>query len=96
MEWLEWLRPGPLVLLHSCAATDLATFLLQTVPDRFRATLVASDGTEPVDDAWRAPFPDRGYEAGLRALGRASPRVSGPSVAQAHQFAALAMGYCTS
>jgi tRNA(adenine34) deaminase len=46
-----------------------------------------------VIDAWRAPFPDRGYEAALRALGPIPQGVSGPGAAQAARLAQVAMGY---
>ena len=45
-----------------------------------------------IDPAWRAPFPDRGYEAALRALG-VSAAGDGPSAAQARQLLTDAMGY---
>jgi len=48
-----------------------------------------------VRDAWRAPFPDRGFEAALRALGPLA-RSSGPDRAQALALAGAAraaMGY---
>ena len=45
-----------------------------------------------IDAAWRAPFPDRGYEAALRALGASATR-DGPSAAQARQLLTDAMGY---
>jgi tRNA(adenine34) deaminase len=58
------------------------------VPDACRgATATATD------DPWRAPFPDRGYEAALRAFGTAPRASSGPDAAQASRWLAEAMGY---
>lgn len=93
LEWLAQLQPGPLALLHSTAASELAALLVAAAPDRFPLVRVAPEGGEPVADAWRAPFPDRGYEAALRALGRARPSVSGPTAAQAAALIKDAMGY---
>ncbi|RQO56514.1 tRNA adenosine(34) deaminase TadA [Variovorax sp. KBW07] len=108
LEWhrdvlLEWLdrvaAPEPMVLVHSAAATALASLLLQSAaPHRFAATLQSPDGGERIKDAWRAPFPDRGYEAALRALGPLASS-SGPTPAQAVALALQArnaMGYSTS
>jgi tRNA(adenine34) deaminase len=48
---------------------------------------------ERVAAAWHAPFPDRGYEAGLRALGPVDDARSGPSPSQAAALLQHAMGY---
>ncbi|CAN5919681.1 hypothetical protein BH11PSE13_BH11PSE13_31240 [soil metagenome] len=73
IEWLDRLQPCPMVLVHSAAATELALSLSAALPRRFAAVLAAPDGSEAVDDAWRAPFPDRGHEAALRALVPTAP-----------------------
>lgn len=97
----EWLHAehqrhaGPLVLVHSAAASELAALLQAATPGLFSASLVAPDGSERVEDAWRAPYPDRGYEAALRALGPLASS-SGPTHAQAQALALRvrnAMGY---
>ena len=93
LEWLERLPPRPLVLVHSAGASELASLLRSAMPARFALTLLAPDAGEPVGDAWRAPFPDRGYEAALRALGPTPPGISGPDAAQAARLARDAMGY---
>lgn len=93
LEWLDRLQPGPLALVHSANASALASLLSEAAPERFPLVMVAPDGGESVSDAWRAPFPDRGYEAALRALGPVPKRVSGPTAAQAAQLAKDAMGY---
>jgi tRNA(adenine34) deaminase len=99
LEWLGRVQPRePLVLVHSAAAAGLASLLLAAAADRFVAVLVAPDGRERIKDAWRAPYPDRGYEAALRALGPIASS-SGPTAAQALTLARLArdaMGYSTS
>jgi tRNA(adenine34) deaminase len=69
LEWLDRVQPQPVVLVHSAAATGLASLLQAAAADRFAAAIVAPDGGERIEDAWRAPYPDRGYEAALRALG---------------------------
>ncbi|WP_047785510.1 tRNA adenosine(34) deaminase TadA [Variovorax paradoxus] len=96
-EWLDRMQPAPMVLVHSAAATGLATRLQAGRGGLFAAVLLAPEGGEPVDDAWRAPFPDRGYQAALRALGPMASS-SGPSVQQAALLAREvrnAMGYST-
>lgn len=101
-EWLAWLErqqglaPGPLALLHSTGATAWAAALAAAAPGRFAIVAAVPDGAGPVPDAWRAPFPDRGYEAGLRALGPIPRGVSGPTPEQATAMAQRvreAMGY---
>ncbi|MGJ7604138.1 tRNA adenosine(34) deaminase TadA [Variovorax sp. LT1R20] len=98
LEWLDRVQPQPVVLVHSAAASELASLLQATAADRFVAAIVAPDGGERIKDAWRAPYPDRGYEAALRALGPIASS-SGPTAAQAAALARLArnaMGYSTS
>ncbi|MFH0129767.1 tRNA adenosine(34) deaminase TadA [Variovorax sp. VaC1] len=98
LEWLDRVQPGPMVLVHSAAATALASLLRAAAGARFAATLVAPEGGERIKDAWRAPFPDRGYEAALRALGPIASS-SGPTPVQARALALQArnaMGYSTS
>jgi tRNA(adenine34) deaminase len=93
LEWLERLEPGPLALVYSAGAAELATLLTQTAPERFGLALAAPDGHGDAAAAWRAPFPDRGYEAALRALGPIPQEVSGPTPEQASLIAREAMGY---
>lgn len=93
LEWLDRLDPGRLALVHSASASTLASLLVEATPARFPWVMSAPDGGESTGDAWRAPFPDRGYEAALRALGPIPKRVSGPTTTQAAQLAQDAMGY---
>lgn len=98
-EWLDRVQPdpAPMVLVHSAAGANLAALLVAAAPGRFVATLVAPEGQERIADAWRAPFPDRGYEAALRALGPVATS-SGPTPGQARTFVLQvrnAMGYST-
>nr|WP_307649871.1 tRNA adenosine(34) deaminase TadA [Variovorax boronicumulans] len=100
LEWLDRVQPQsqPVVLVHSAAASGLASLLQAAAGDRFAAAIVAPDGGERIKDAWRAPYPDRGYEAALRALGPIASS-SGPTAAEASLLARLvrnAMGYSTS
>ncbi|WP_422097088.1 tRNA adenosine(34) deaminase TadA [Variovorax sp.] len=98
LEWLDRLPPSPMLLVHSQAGANLAAALHAAAPaGRFAALLAAPEGGERVRDAWRAPFPDRGFEAALRALGPLA-RSSGPDRAQAlalAEAARAAMGYST-
>lgn len=94
MEWIDTLDVGLLALAVAPGAGPLADLLLQRRPERFVGALPvpdAADGT--VSIAWRAPYPDRGHEAALRALGASDPGSSGPSPAQSAQVARDAMGY---
>ena len=94
LEWIER-HPGlPLLLAPLAGAEPLAAMLEAAAPTRFVGTHPAPDAFDgAMDDAWRAPFPDRGYEAALRALGAAAPRSSGPDTAQAAEWCIRAMGY---
>jgi tRNA(adenine34) deaminase len=95
-DWIAAVQPGPAVLIHSASATELATKVRALAGTRFLGVLVSPDGDEDVADAWRAPFPDRGHEAALRAFGRATPNTSGPDRAGAARLAQEVMGYFTS
>jgi len=96
LEWLARLPAEPVALVHTARGAGLAALLHAAGPaGRFAAVLAAPEGTEDVRDAWRAPFPDRGYEAALRALGPLA-KSSGPDRAQALALAGTvrnAMGY---
>lgn len=95
LEWMARVGVDPVALVHSEAASELAALLQIAAPGRFVAALVAPEGHEHIDDAWRAPFPDRGYEAALRALGPLATS-SGPTPEQARTVVLQvrnAMGY---
>lgn len=94
--WLARVAPGPqpVALVYSAGASALAALWIEAEPGRFGWVLMAPDGAgQTAREALRAPFPDRGYEAGLRALGPIPGAVSGPTPAQAEALAAEAMGY---
>ncbi|MEJ1169922.1 tRNA adenosine(34) deaminase TadA [Variovorax sp. CCNWLW235] len=94
-EWLDRMPAEPMVLVHSAAGAGFAMLLQAARPERFTAVLLAPDAGELVGNAWRAPFPDRGYQAALRALGPLAS-TSGPNGQQAAslaQKARNAMGY---
>jgi len=93
LEWIERVSPEAMVLVHSAGGAPLASLLASTAPKRFLHVMLASDAGENVADAWRAPFPDRGHEAALRAMGRTPKRVSGPDATQAERLMKEAMGY---
>jgi tRNA(adenine34) deaminase len=96
LEWLAQLAPGRLALLHSDGAADWAAGLARAAPGRFSCVLPVPDGAAPASQAWRAPFPDRGYEAALRALGPIPEGLGGPTPEQAATLAQRvreAMGY---
>jgi tRNA(adenine34) deaminase len=102
LEWIERLALPKLVLVQTEASRALTSQLIALAPERFVTVLTFDDTHGPVahqperkaliDSAWHAPFPDRGYEAALRALGR-NPDSEGPSLAQARQLLVAAMGY---
>ena len=93
LEWLERVSREPMVLVHSAGGAALASLLASAAPSRFLHVMVAPDAGENRTDAWRAPFPDRGHEAALRAMGRTPKRASGPDAAQARKLMQEAMGY---
>lgn len=92
-DWIAALQPEPFVLIHSASAAELATLVRALVGSCVLGMLVSPDGDEDAADAWRAPFPDRGHEAALRALGHVRPCASGPDRAGAARLAQEAMGY---
>lgn len=94
VEWLDRLQPGPMLIATAPGAEVLARSLMDAAPTRFVGVLAVPDACDgSADDAWRAPFPDRGYEAALRAFGPAPRRSSGPDAAQAERWLSDAMGY---
>ena len=97
IEWLDRVAPagqaGPIVLVHSVAGSALASQLIDRAPLRFAGVLLAPDGDDNLAAAWSAPFPDRGYEAALRALGVADGARCGPTPSQAAVLLQHAMGY---
>lgn len=104
LEWAKSLETGPMLLACAEGTEPFAELLLAEGTDLFAATSVISipdAKTGDVSDIWRAPFPDRGHEAALRALGRTDAASSGPSLEQAEGiangiagWAADTMGYC--
>ena len=94
LQWLERLALRRVVLVLSPEALDLGTQLADAAPEHFAGLLV----TQPVPNAeaeaaWRAPFPDRGYEAGLRALAPQGDAPGDLGPRQAEKLAREAMGY---
>lgn len=104
LEWLTCIGMERLFLVHAESATPMAELMKAMAPDRILGKLVVPVSDAALDDAtdaWRAPFPDRGHEAALRALGRAEEGDSGPSPGQALEVADAVMklatgtmGYC--
>ena len=94
LEWLDALTAGPVLIAAGSGAQPLAALLIASAPERFVGTVRVPDQKDgSAREAWRAPFPDRGHEAGVRALGAADAFASGPSAAQCEQIARDAMGY---
>jgi tRNA(adenine34) deaminase len=92
-EWLAG-EPGPILLATAPGAETLASLLEKALTARVVGTLAVPDACDgEANDAWRVPFPDRGYEAALRAWGAAPQASSGPDAAQAAQWLREAMGY---
>lgn len=93
LEWIERLQIDQLALVHSAGGSALAALLVKAADERFAGVLLSPDGAADASLAWRAPFPDRGFEAALRALGPIPQRCSGPTPAQAALLSQDAMGY---
>lgn len=94
LAWLDRLQPGPVLLAPADGAGELAALLHTAAPRRFVGVLPVPETPDRAwRAAWQAPFPDRGYEAALRACGRGAHDMSGPSPAQAAAWLADAMGY---
>ena len=86
-QWLARLGIGQVALLHHPGSADVAAELARRPGLRvLRADAFAPQAASPhTRAAWRAPFPDRGHEAVLRALGRRAPPADDlpPEAAQA-------------
>ncbi len=98
VDWLDSLSAGRVLLAVEDGAQALADLVRAKAPSRFIATMLVSDDEAAPEakvaaDPWLAPFPDRGHEAGLRALGGANPRAQGPSATRCALIASDAMGY---
>ncbi|MDM0110596.1 tRNA adenosine(34) deaminase TadA [Variovorax sp. J22R133] len=93
LEWVDRLALKKVVLVTSSSMQALADALVNAAPAIFAAAIPATgERKKTLDDAWRAPFPDRGFEAALRAFGgRGKARDIPPGEAQA--IARAAMGY---
>lgn len=89
LEWLDACQSQPVRIVHAASAMPLVELLLDRAPHRFATAspaVVPDDHAGDVSAAWRAPFPDRGHEAALIALGRGDTESSGPTLAQATEF----------
>ena len=93
LQWLEWLGVDKVVLIACESMHALGEALAAAAPGRVVALLDATESAAPeLEDARRAPFPDRGFEAALRAFGR--PRKARHVAPQeAGALARRAMGY---
>ena len=93
-EWFDRLALAQVVLIAPQGSIELARALAAADPRRVAALVVAATRAAPaLDDAWRAPFPDRGYEAALRAFGGGAAPAQDIDRASAAQAASQAMGY---
>lgn len=96
-EWMARLGVRHAVLACAPGAEPLARMLREALPGGIVAVLAAPLHAEPkAAAAWQAPFPDRGFEAGPRALGsrRAVPLDLSPDAAAAlARQVREAMGY---
>ena len=94
LAWLDRIEPGPMLLAPADGAHQLAVMLQEAAPQRFVGLLPVPDAMDGAAlPAWRAPFPDRGHAAVLRAWGDAHASASGPSPSQARTWVETAMGY---
>ncbi len=93
LQLLDRLGADRVVLIACESMRPLAEALAAADPGRVLALLPAVESTAPeLEEARRAPFPDRGFEAALRALGR--PRKARQvSQDEAQALARRAMGY---
>ena len=104
LEWLNTLEVKPMSLACARSAEPLMELLMAEMPDlvdRDAIVVVPDERTGTAVNAWKAPFPVRGHEAALRALGPVDEISSGPSPEQAREVAsdiasraAGTMGYC--
>ena len=93
LQWLDRLGVGQVVLIACESMRALGEAVAAAAPGRVVAPIVATGGAAPgLRDARRAPFPDRGFEAALRAFGR--PRKARYVAAEeGRTLARRAMGY---
>lgn len=92
-QWLDGLGVQRAVLVAAESMRPLAEALVVGEPGRVVSSLVAHESAAPqLEEARRAPFPDRGFEAALRAFGRPKKaRHIAPE--EAKLVAKRAMGY---
>jgi len=74
-EWIEWLGLRRVLLVRTAdagALQALADELALRVPERIAGiqTVTTVESEDRPDVVWRAPFPDRGFEAALRVWGK--------------------------
>ncbi|HYP69830.1 MAG TPA: tRNA adenosine(34) deaminase TadA [Variovorax sp.] len=93
LQWLDWLSADKVVLVVCESMRALGEAVAAAAPGRVVALLEAAESTAPeLEDARGAPFPDRGFEAALRAFGR--PRKARHVAAEeAGALAHRVMGY---
>ena len=93
LQWLDRLCIDRTVLAVSESMRALGEGLANSAPERVAGLVIAQESHAPeLEDARRAPFPDRGFEAALRAFGRPrKARYIAPEEARA--AAERAMGY---
>lgn len=93
IEWLDRLGIDKVVVLACESMRALGATLQAAAPARVVALLEAPEINAPdLEDARRAPFPDRGFEAALRAFGRPRKARQVPPQ-EASALARRAMGY---
>ncbi|SFM63886.1 tRNA(adenine34) deaminase [Variovorax sp. OV329] len=92
-QWLERVGVERAVLVVAESMRGLGEALAAAAPGRVAQLLIAPESPAPeLEDARRAPFPDRGYEAALRVFGKPrKARQVAPGEARA--LARRAMGY---
>ena len=99
LEWMERLGLRRVVLIHSEQAFTLAAMLAAAAPGRIATVLAAVQTPSAAQPStllfspWRAPFPDRGFEAGLRAFGALPDEVADLAPLDAARLAQAAVGY---
>lgn len=99
LEWVERLDLLHVVLIADPQGAELANMLAAAAPSRIAIVLSprwAKSVAQPwasVFSPWRAPFPDRGFEAGLRAFGASLDEVRDLDRLNAARLTQAAVGY---
>lgn len=100
LEWVERLDLRHVMLVRDSRDFGLASMLAAAMPNRIATVLTVRTTPSPappppatVYSPWRAPFPDRGFEAGLRAFGVSTDEVEDLDPSSAARLTQDVVGY---